>query len=411
MGWLQKIFSKAKPKDNANYSLNVSMKGYEPHFTAFGKNLNYSDIVLSATFLKMRFFGKLEPRHIRTKDGKMEVVTDSSIARLMRQPNDFQTMYDFLTQAYFMREIYSNCFIYADYYISNANQRIYTGLYILLPCMQPIIQQDESGKLFIRFQFVNPAREVLFPLEDIIIWKNNIEDNQFLGGGKFSSMANADVLNSLQTYQTSKEAVAEAAKLGCLIDGIIKVNAYVSDNEKTQQIRNQFIDDLKNNKSGIGVLDNGAEYLNIQRQLKMVDAATLKEIKENILIHTGVSLEMLMGKSTQEMKDFLFENYIQPASISLEQAMSKVFFSQWQTSYGDRIQIYPRRYELLTPDQKIRLIQATIPAGIYTIDEIREMTGFAPLPNDEGKARPRGYNSLDGELGGATDEGKTEEGN
>ncbi len=411
MGWLQKIFSKAKPKDNANYSLNVSMKGYEPHFTAFGKNLNYSDIVLSATFLKMRFFGKLEPRHIRTKDGKMEVVTDSSVARLMRQPNDFQTMYDFLTQAYFMREIYSNCFIYADYYISNANQRIYTGLYILLPCMQPIIQQDESGKLFIRFQFVNPSREVLFPLEDIIIWKNNMEDNQFLGGGKFSSMANADVLNSLQTYQTSKEAVAEAAKLGCLIDGIIKVNAYVSDNERTQQIRNQFIDDLKSNKSGIGVLDNGAEYLNIQRQLKMVDAATLKEIKENILIHTGVSLEMLMGKSTQEMKDFLFENYIQPAAISFEQALSKVFFSQWQTSYGDRIQIYPRRYELLTPDQKIRLIQATIPAGIYTIDEIREMTGFAPLPNDEGKARPRGYNSLDGEIGGNDNEGKVNEGN
>lgn len=403
MGWLNKLFSKAKPKNNANYNLNVSMKGYEPIFTAFGKNINYSDIVLSATFLKMRFFGKLEPRHVRVKDDKMEVVNDSSVARLLRQPNEFQTPYDFLTQAYFMREIYGNCFIYPDYYISNANQRIYTGLYILLPCMQPIIQQDESGKLFIRFQFVNPSREVLFPYEDIIVWKNNIEDNQFLGGGQFSSMANADLLNSLQTYQTSKEAVAEAAKLGCLIDGIIKVNAYVSDNEKTQKIRDEFINDLKTNKSGIGVLDNGAEYENIQRQLKMVDSATLKEIKENVLIHTGVSVEMLMGKASLEEKNFLFENFIQPACISLQQAMSKVLFSQWQTSYGDKIEIYPRKYELLTPDQKIRLIQATIPAGIYTIDEIREMTGYAPLQNGEGKARPRGYNNLDN--GGATDEG------
>ena len=411
MGWLNKIFSKAKPKSNAQYNLNVSMKGYEPTFTAFGRNINYSDIVLSATFMKMRFFGKLEPKHIRSKDGKMEVVNDSSIARLLRQPNDFQTMYDFLTQAYFMREIYNNCFIYADYYISNANQRIYTGLYILLPCMIPIIQQDESGKLFIRFQFVNPSREVLFPLEDIIIWKKDMEDNQFLGGGRFSSMANGDLLNSLQAYQTSKEAVAEAAKMGCLIDGIIKVNAYVADNEKTQQIRNQFIQDLQQNKSGIGVLDNGADFLNVQRQLKMVDSATLKEIKENVLIHTGVSVEMLMGDATQQQKDFLFENFIQPACISLQQAMSKVFFSQWQTSYGDRIEIYPRKYELMTIDQKIRLIQATIPAGIYTIDEIREMTGYAPLPNDEGKARPRGYNSLDGEIGGTTDEGKVNEGN
>ena len=76
------------------------MKGYEPYFTAFGKNINYSDIVLSATFLKMRFFGKLEPRHIRSKDGKMEVVTDSSVARLMRQPNEFQTMYACVKKSY-----------------------------------------------------------------------------------------------------------------------------------------------------------------------------------------------------------------------------------------------------------------------------------------------------------------------
>ena len=404
MGWLNKIFSKAKPKANAKYDLNVSMKGYQPIFTAFGKNINYSDIVLCATFLKMRFFGKLEPRHVRIKDNKMETVTDSSVARLLRNPNDFQTTYDFLTQAYFMREIYSNCFIYPDYYISKANQRIYTGMYILLPAMPPIIQQDESGKLFIQFYFINPDREVLFPLEDIIVWKSNIEDNQFLGGGIFSSMANGDLLNSLQAYQTSKEAVAEAAKMGCLIDGIIKVNGFASDNEKIKQIRNDFIEDLKNNKSGIAVLDNGTDFLNIQRQLKMVDSATLKEIKENVLIHTGVSVEMLMGKASEDEKNFLFENFIQPACISLQQAMSKVFFSQWQTSYGDKVEIYPRKYELMTMDQKIRLIQATIPAGIYTIDEIREMTGYAPLENNEGQARPRGYNNLDN--GGGTNEGQ-----
>lgn len=404
MGWLDKIFSKAKPKNNADYTLNVSMKGYEPTFTGFGKNINYSDIVLCATFLKMRFFGKLEPRHVRIKGDQMELVQDSSVARLMRQPNEFQTMYDFLTQAYFIREIYNNCFIYPDYYISNANQRIYTGMYILLPSMTPIIQQDESGKLFIRFQFVNPSREVLFPYEDIVVWKNNIEDNQFLGGGTFSTMGNADLLNSLQAYQTSKEAVAEAAKMGCLIDGIIKVNAYVSDNEKTQTIRNNFISDLKSNKSGIGVLDQGADFLNIQRQLKMVDAATLKEIKENVLLHTGVSIDMLMGKANEDEKNFLFENFIQPACISLQQAMSKVFFSQWQTTFGDKIEIYPRKYELMTIPQKINLIQATMAAGVFTIDEIREMTGYAPLPNGDGKARPRGYNSLDGVQEGGNDE-------
>lgn len=411
MGWLNKLFSKAKPKKNASYNMNVSMKGYQPVFTSFGQNILYSDIVLSALKMKARFFGKLEPKHIRIREDKTELVTDSSVARLLRQPNNFQTMYDFLSQAYFMREKDGNCFIYADYYISNANQRIYTGLYILLPSMQPIIEQDDSGKLFIRFQFVNPAREVLFPLEDIIIWKQNMEDNQFVGGGRFSGMANADLLNSLQAYQTSKEAIAEAAKLGCMIDGIIKINGYASDDEKIQKIRNDFITDLQNNKSGIGVLDNGADYINVQRSLKMVDSATLREIKENVLLHTGVTIEMLEGKFGETEKEAFYENWIEPAAISLAQAMSKVFFSQWQTSYGDRVELYPMKIQLMSTSEITKVVQATIAAGVFTLDEYREMYGYAPLPNGEGLARPRGYNNLDNEFGGVTNEGKTNEGN
>ncbi|MBQ6447085.1 MAG: phage portal protein [Bacillus sp. (in: Bacteria)] len=400
MGWLDKIFSKAKKNNNAKMNLNVSMKGYEPQFTSFGKNINYSDIVLAATFLKMRFFGKLEPKHVRIKNDKAVTVPDSSVARLLRTPNDFSTTYDFLTQAYFMREIQGNCYIYPDYRLSTEGQKIFTGMYILLPVMQPIIQQDESGKLFIQFEFLNPSRSVVFPLEDIIIWKGSMEDNQFLGGGTFINMANSDLLNSLQSYTSITEATAEAAKLGCTFDGILKINAYASSDEKIKKVRDDFIEDLRTNKAKIPVLDNGADYINVQRALKMADPETLKVIRENILIHTGVSLEMLMGKPAAGEKEFLYENYIQPACISLAQAMGRVFFSQWQTSFGDKIEIYPRKYELFTPDQKIRLIQATAAGGYYTIDEVREMTGYAPLENGEGDARPRGYNNLDNELGG-----------
>ena len=406
MGWLDKIFSKGKRPKNANMNLNVSMKGYEPTFTSFGNTILQSDVILSAMHMKARFFGKLDPRHIRIRDDKIELVTDSSVARLLRTPNDFQTTYDFLTQAYFMREKDSNCFIYPDYYISNAGQRIYTGMYILLPICTPIIEQDDSGKLFIRFQFVNPSREVVFPYEDIIVWKKDIEDNQFIGGGRYESMANADLLNSLSAYHTAKEAVAEAAKLGCFLDGIIKVNAYAAANDKAAEIRNEFIADLKANKSGIAVLDNGADYQNIQRSLKMVDAATLQEIKNNVFLHTGVTMDMLQGKFTEADKESFYENWIEPAAISLGQAMSKAFFSQWQTSYGDQIQLYPKKVQLMSTSEITRVVQSTINAGVFTLDEYREMYGYAPLPNGEGLQRPRGFNNLDG---GINKEGDNEQ--
>ena len=404
MGWLDKIFSKAKRPKNANMNLNVSMKGYEPTFTAFGETILQSDVILSALRMKARFFGKLDPRHIRIREDKIELVTDSSVARIMRQPNDFQTPYDFLTQAFFMREKDNNCFIYPDYYVSNAGQRIYTGMYILLPCVAPIIEQDESGNLFMRFLFLNPDREVVFPYEDIIVWKKDMEANQFLGGGRYDRMADADLLNSLSAYHTAKEAIAEASKLGCYLDGIIKVNAYSANDKKTQDIRDKFIEDLRTNKSGVGVLDMGAEYQNIQRSLKMVDAATLQEIKNNVFLHTGVTMEMLQGKFTEADKESFYENHIEPAAISLGQAMSKVFFSQWQTSYGDQIHLYPKKVQLMSTSEITKVVQSTINAGVFTLDEYREMYGYAPLPNEEGKQRPRGYNHLDGGINGLKNE-------
>lgn len=293
-----------------------------------------------------------------------------------------------------MREKNDNCFIYPDYYIDANKQKIYTGMYILLPCDSPIIMQDESGKLFIRFLFLNPNREVVFPYEDIIHWKKNIEDDQFSGGGRFASSSNVDLLNSLQAYRTGQEAVAEASKLGCYIDGILKVNGYSADNEKIQKIRDEFIDDLRKNKSGIAVLDNGSEYINIQRTLKVMDSATLKEIKEGVMLHVGVTIDMLSGKMTKEERETFYENWIRPSAVSLAQAMERVFFSQWQISHGDKIVIYPTDIELMTSEERFKYCDMLMKAGAITINEARRMCGLPPV--EDGDQRPRGYNNLDG---------------
>lgn len=406
MGWLDKIFGKGKRPKNANLQMNVTMNGYQPNFTSFGNNILLSDIVYSATAMKARYFGILKPEHIRETDKETIKVKDSSVSRLLKRPNDFQSLYDFLTQAYFMREKNDNCFIYPDYYIDSNKQKIYTGMYILLPCDSPIIMQDESGKLFIRFLFLNPSREVVFPYEDIIHWKKNIEDDQFTGGGRFASSANVDLLNSLQAYRTGQEAVAEASKLGCYIDGILKVNGYSSDNEKIQKIRDEFIDDLRKNKSGIAVLDNGSEYQNIQRTLKVMDSATLKEIKEGVMLHVGVTIDMLSGKMTKEERETFYENWIRPSAVSLAQAMERVFFSQWQISHGDKIVIYPTDIELMTSEERFKYCDMLMKAGAITINEARRMCGLPPV--EDGDQRPRGYNNLDGGQqnleGGSNDE-------
>ena len=391
-----KIFKPKTKKTNSNFNEVVSMV-YEPNFSKFGSNTLYSSLIYSAIQMKARYFGKLDPRHIRNENGKPKTITDSDIAKVLKNPNDYQTPYDFLVQAYFMRRKDKTCYIYADYYKTKGGENKLDGLYILLPSAKPLLKEDpKTGALYFVFAFDGYSQAVELDYNKVIVWKDNIEDNQYMGGGKYDNNANADLLSSLEAYHDLKEAIKEAVKIGCMFDGYLKVNAYAADNTKAQEYRDNFVTDLRANKVKLPVLDNGAEYVELKRQLKMVDASTLKEIKENAFISEGVTLEMLTGKMTTQDKEAFYENHIEPAAISLGQAMSKVFFSQWQTTHGDQILLYPHKVQLMATSEIVSIIQNTISAGVFKIDEYREMLGYAPLENGEGEQRPRGYNNLDG---------------
>lgn len=392
--WLVNLF-KPKEKKKNNFSESITMRGYEPSFTRFGSNILYSDLILSAVKMKARFFGKLQPKHIRNEDGKV-ITVESKIAKLLKNPNSYQTTYDFLTQAYFIRETQDNCFIFCDNYRTNAGTRNYTGFYILLPSEKPKVREDDNGELFFEFRFDGYEKPVQFDWDEIVVWKQNIEDSQYFGGGKYSTAANGDLLSTIEAYHDIKQTISEAAKIGCMFDGILKVNAYGSDDDNVKKIRDNFINDLRNNKTGLAVLDNGADYEEHKRNLQIVDSETLSELKSNLLAHTGVTLEMLQGKFTTQEKEAFYENWIEPAAVSLGQALSKVLFSQWQETHGDEIILYPHKVQLMATSEIVSIIQSTISAGVFKIDEYREMLGYAPLENGEGEQRPRGYNNLDG---------------
>lgn len=394
---LSKIFKPRSKTANNGFNNAISM-AYEPSWSRFGSNTLYSTVIYSAVQMKARYFGKLEPRHIRNEGGKITTINDSSIAKVLRNPNHYQTTYDFLAQAYFMRRKDRTCYIYADYINTVGGERKLNGLYILLPNAKPILRQYENGDLYYLFSFDGYDHYVEFDFNEVIVWKDNLEDQQYMGGGNYDANATVDLYSSLEAYHEIKEAIKEAAKLGCMFDGYLQINAYTQGtvNDKNKAVRDAFVEDLRTAKGKIPVLDNGAEYKELNRQLKMVDASTLMEIKENALISEGVTVDMLTGKMTTQDKEAFYENHIETAAISLGQAMSKVFFSQWQTTHGDQIVLYPHKVQLMATSEIVSIISTTISAGVFKIDEYREMLGYAPLENGEGQARPRGFNSLDG---------------
>jgi hypothetical protein len=396
MSWITDIFKGRKEKKQGNKSVAQSFKGYEPKFTDFGKNILASTQILESIRLKSDFVSKVDPKYIREQNGIKVRVTEGSIAKILKRPNKYMTKTDFFYKASFIREVAKNCFIFLDSYETQGGYKKYTGMYILQPTSAEMYEDEFDGSLWWGFEFQGQGGTVFFKKEEIVHWAKNYEELQYKGGGSFTQNSESDMLHTLQGYHQILESIAEASKCACYFDGLLKVNAYTSTDKKTQEIRDKFIEDLRTNRSGVAVLDNGAEWQDINRKLTMVDEKTMEHFQKQIEIYTGVTIDMLRGKFNVEEKEAFYEKNIESGLISLGEAFSMCFFGEWQTTHGDEIILYKRKIELMSTTQVTQIIKDTMVAGIFMKDEYRDMLGYAPLEDGKGQEMPRGYNYLDG---------------
>ena len=369
-----------------------TMTGWQPTFTTFGDNVYASDIVVQSIRCKANEFKKLDPQHIRASGGRQQTITDSSIAKVLKRPNPYMTQADFLEKITILRELTKNCFIYPAYYMTQGGERYYTGLYPLKPQRVEYLQNDK-GVLFIHFNFAN-GYETTLPADSVIHWRKDYGVNDYFGGSAFGGDDNSGLLTMLQRYDMLTQSIAKALECSCQINGIAKLNTYASDDNQKQK-EAEFRKKIENNESGILFTDNKIEYTQLPRDVKLVDAETLKFFYETILRANGTSLAILNGDYTKQQKEAYYEHALEADIKSLGQAMSKVMFSDREASYGNEIVLYPNDINFMTMENKIAYMQVAVPAGALSVNQILKMGGFPPIEGGD-DIRPRGFNSLDG---------------
>lgn len=379
-------------KDKKGLRFAPTMNGNVPFYSPFGENIYASDIIVQSIRCKANEFKKLDPRHIANDNGVVKVVSDSSVAKVLKRPNEYMTTADFLEKITILLELNKNVFIYPQYYIAKNGKKYFTGLYPLKPSSITYLADDKS-KLYINMKFANGYEVPALPADSIIHWRKDYGINDYFGGGMFGGNDNAGLLTMLKRYDELTQSIAKALQVSCEINGIVRYNTYHGD-EQLEESREKFEKDLKNNKSGLLFTDLSTEYTNIPRDTKIVDADTLKFFYETILRANGTSLAILNGDYTKAQKEAYYEHALEADIKSLGQVLSKVLFSERENSYGNEIVLYPNSVVFMSMTEKVSALQTGLPAGIFTKDEARELLGYPPLPDGQGEVLPQGYNSL-----------------
>lgn len=389
------LFDFLKPKAPARipdgYRYAPTQSGTVPFYSDFGDDIYASDIIVQAIRCKANEFKKLKPRHVVLRDGQQIVKTDSSIAKCLRRPNEYMSTADMLEKITILLELTKNAFIYPQYYISQGGEKIFTGIYPLKPTGATYLV-DAKNRYFLMLEFAN-GYSVTLPASDIIHWRKDFGVDDYFGGGMFGSNDNRGLLKALREYDKLCQGIAKAVECSCQINGVMKVNTYLSD-EKTDAERAAFEARLAKNESGILFTDLKSEYVNMPRDIKLVDAETMKFFHQTILRNTGVSLPILNGDYNKGQKEAFYEHALEADITSLGQAFSRCIFTDREESFGNEILFYPNSITFMSMENKISALQAGLPAGLFLKDEARELLGYPPLPNGQGQVVAQGYNSL-----------------
>lgn len=381
---------KRKPKRDALRYV-PTMSGYSPVLSDFGEDIYASDLIVQAIRCKATEFKKLQPRHVKATAAGLASVTDSSVARILRRPNDWMTTSDFLEKVSILLELNKNAFIYPAYYMTQGGERIYTGLYPLKPSAVKYMA-DQAGNLFMRMTFANGYAADL-PAKDVIHWRKDYGVDDWFGGSLPGGGSDRSLLKLLKEYDRLVQSIAIGLNVATKVNGLVKVNTYLDD-DAVRQRQEEFNKRLESNESGLLFTDLKAEYVPISRDVKLVDKDTLEFFYLVILRSTGVSLPILNGNYTKAEKEAFYEHALEADIKSLGEAATKTLFTENQEARGNSVQLYPNSIVFMSMENKLSALQIGLPAGIFTKDEARELLGYPPMPNGQGQVVAQGYNAL-----------------
>lgn len=376
MGWLDKL--RRKPKTKTKYA--QMLNGYTPIYSQFGDDIYASDVVQQALNCIVMECKKLIPQHVKN-NGSDVIPVNSDVQAVLNAPNEIMTTTDFIEKIIWQLYFNYNAFIIPTWHTRQESNgsltRVYTGLYPIAPTNVEILQ-DDSDKLYIKFTFAN-GFETTLNYSDVIHIRKNYSVNEYMGGNEFGQPDNDALLKTLDLNYQLLHNLSKAMVSSCAVNGIVKYNTMMDDG-KTELALKELEEKLKNSESGFLPLDIRAEFTPIEREIQMVDEATLKFIDEKILRHFGVPLCILTGDYTKEQYEAFFQKTIEPIVRTLSQAFTKSMFTTRERAFGNQIMFYTKDLIFLSTDQTLEMVNLLGASGSLYENEKRVAFGMRPLP-------------------------------
>ena len=369
MGLIDRIFGKPKPTPVKEGRFET-FTAFEPVFTSWGGQIYESELVVAAVDAMARHAGKLQYTMQGAARQKLYTATKY-------RPNPWYTWPVFLERCSNIYHIQNNLFLVPV--LGSAGET--TGYFPVVPSECEVVQRN--GVPYLRYQFFDGQRRSMELDKVQIVPRHQLKDDFF--GDK-----NKALDSTMKLAAMIRQGIEEGVKNAATYRFMAQLTGKAFD-EDLRKERERFDENNFGKGKGGGLLLFGNQYQNIQ-QIKQdgykVDADQMKLIQDNVFNYFGVSEKVIRNEATGDELDAFFNGAVEPFAIKLSDALSRMVFTEREQNNGNRILFTANRLQYMNISAKISMAQQLGDRGVLTIDEIRELFNYAPLPDGAGQYTP-----------------------
>ncbi len=397
MGLLDAIFRPDKYRDEQEAIQNArttftTLTAYRPAFTSWRGAIYESDLVRAAVDARARHISKL----------KVEVygsAKPSLQAHLRQGPNQWQTWSQFLYRVSTILDCTTTAVIVPvlDEYLQT------TGYYPVLPGKCAVI--DYEGEPWLRYKFAH-GQTAATPMKDCAILTKYQFASDFFGDG------NGALDETMKLVHIQNQGIEEAVKSTAHYRFIGELSNFATSEDLKKERMRFSRENLTADAAADGLLLFPNTYKNI-RQIEMkpytVDAPQMELIKTNVANYFGVNERVMQNLAGGDDLDAFFNGAIEPFAIQFSETMTQAIFTERERAQGSYLIANANRLQYMSVSAKVQMAKELGDRGALTIDEIRELFNYVPLPNGAGQVAPiRGEYKATEELTGTEPEEETD---
>lgn len=347
------------------------LDGYTPTFHSWNGSVFESDLIRAALDAHGRHMSKLQ---VNVQGSAKENLRN----RLKIQPNAYQTWGQFLYRTAVILYARNTAFLVP----TRGEYGEVNGVTNILPESWELVEYN--GQPYIRF-YLKDRKRLAVSLFEVGILTRYQYRNDLFGENNDAMKATLDLI------EMQRQGITEGIKNGASYRFSAQSDNWASDEDLSKEMErfNKFTFQNKKTSGGFILFPN--TYKNIQ-QLKQeaykVDADQQQLIKSNVYDYFAVNEDVIQNKAYGDAWLAFYEGAIEPVAIQLSDVMTRMFFSERERQFGNRIWFTSNRLQYMSNSDKLNAISQMADRGLMTRNELREILNLAPLPDELGNQIP-----------------------